>query len=230
MIVYGRNAVFEALRGPRPVAQVWASRRVARLDWLRGVAVTACEEHELQRRTSSDDHQGICAEVGEFRYADPDKLLEPADALVVCCDQIQDPQNLGSICRIAECAGASGVVICERRACQITAAVCKASAGAVEHIAVARVKNLGDYLLGAKSAQCWIYGASERAPHSYTEPDYTDRVVVVLGSEGRGLRRRVRELCDELIAVPMAGRVGSLNVSTVAAVILYEILQSRVST
>jgi 23S rRNA (guanosine2251-2'-O)-methyltransferase len=172
--------------------------------------------------------------VGPYPYAGIDGLLSDESPLLVALDQVQDPQNLGSICRTAECAGASGVVIPERRAAEVTPAVCKASAGAVEHLAVARVRNMADFLSQARAAGCWCYGASAehggaaRAPVSYDSPDYSGTgVVLVLGSEGGGLRPRVAKACDELIALPLLGRVESLGVSAAAAAILYEILQSR---
>jgi 23S rRNA (guanosine2251-2'-O)-methyltransferase len=165
--------------------------------------------------------------VGPYQYADPAALLEPDDALVICLDEVQDPRNLGAICRVAECAGASGVVIGERRAAHVTPVVCKASAGAVEHLGVARVRNIADYLDEAKQTGAWIYGASATDAVPYDEPDYRGRVVVVLGSEGRGLRPRVRAACDQLIALPMRGRVESLNVGSAASAIVYGILQFR---
>ena len=147
--------------------------------------------------------------------------------LIVALDQVQDPQNLGSICRTAECAGATGVVIPERRAAEVTPAVCKASAGAVEHLRVARVRNLADFLGEAQKAGCWSYGASAGAATPYHRPDYRGGVVLVLGSEGRGLRPRVAAACDELIALPLLGRIESAGVSAAAAAILYEILHNR---
>jgi len=146
---------------------------------------------------------------------------------VVALDQIQDPQNLGAVCRAAEVAGAAGVVIPERRAASVSAAACKASAGAVEHLPVARVRNLADWLAEAKQATAWIYGADAGADRGYTEVDWTGRAVLVLGSEGRGLRRRVAKSCDELVSIPVAGRVGSLNASVAAAVILFEARRQR---
>jgi tRNA G18 (ribose-2'-O)-methylase SpoU len=151
----------------------------------------------------------------------------PDERLIVALDQVQDPQNLGSICRTAECAGVTGVVIVERRAADVTPAVCKASAGAVEHLRVARVGNLADFLGAAHRAGCWSYGAHADAATPYDRPDYRGGVVVVLGSEGRGLRPRVAGACDELIALPLRGRVGSLGVSAAAAAVVYEILQNR---
>jgi 23S rRNA (guanosine2251-2'-O)-methyltransferase len=149
------------------------------------------------------------------------------DPLIVALDQVQDPQNLGSICRTAECVGATGVVIPERRAAEVTAAVCKASAGAVEHLRIARVRNLADFLGLAHKAGCWSYGASAGAATSYDSPDYRGGVVLVLGSEGRGLRPRVAGACDELIALPLLGRIESAGVSAAAAALLYEILHNR---
>jgi 23S rRNA (guanosine2251-2'-O)-methyltransferase len=171
--------------------------------------------------------QGVCAEVGPYPYARPDEILTGADALVLALDQVQDPQNLGALCRTAECAGVSGVAIPERRAAEITPAACRASAGAVEHLRVARVRNLADFLVSAKDAGCWCYGASADAAEAYDAPDYRSGVVLVLGGEGKGLRPRVAAVCDQLVALPLRGRIASLNVSAAGAVLLYEILQRR---
>jgi 23S rRNA (guanosine2251-2'-O)-methyltransferase len=236
VIVYGRNPVREALRGRRAgtVSEVWATAGAAREPWLEGVPVRIVSAEEIERRCGSSAHQGLCAGVGEYAYSDVDRLLAGESPLLVALDQIQDPQNLGSICRTAECAGASGVVIPERRAAEVTAAVCKASAGAVEHLPVARVRNIADFLAQARGAGCWCYGASAQAREGepatvpYDSPDYAGSgVVLVLGSEGRGLRPRVAKACDELIALPLRGRIESLGVSAAAAALLYEILQRR---
>jgi 23S rRNA (guanosine2251-2'-O)-methyltransferase len=231
--VYGRNAVEEALRaGRRRVHRIWATQGAAREDWLAGarVPVEVTTADDIARRAGTEAHQGVCAEVDPYRYADAADLLARPDALIVALDEVQDPQNLGAICRTAECAGAAGVVICERRAAQVTAAVAKASAGAVEHLPVARVRNLTDFLLEARDAGAWSYGAAAtEAAVPYTEPDYGGSVVLVMGSEGRGLRPRVVGACDQLIALPMHGRIASLNVSAAASALLYGILQRRVS-
>jgi 23S rRNA (guanosine2251-2'-O)-methyltransferase len=229
VIVYGRNPVREAVRGPRRVLRVWATPGAAREGWLSGVPVSVVRDgEELTRRCGSDAHQGICAEVSPFVYADAGELLAAPAPLLVALDEVQDPQNLGAICRTAECVGADGVVICERRAAHVTAAVAKASAGAVEHLAIARVRNLADFLIEARGAGAWSYGAAAtEAAVPYTEPDWTGGVVLVLGSEGRGLRPRVAGACDGLVALPMRGRIGSLNVSAAAAALLYGILQQR---
>ncbi len=237
MILYGRNAVREALRGRRShsVGDVWATHSTARESWLSGVGVRVhtSSAADIERRCESSAHQGVCAEVGGYPYVSAEELLAGAEPLVVALDEVQDPQNLGSICRTAECAGASGVAIPQRRSAEVTPAACKASAGALEHLRVARVRNLADFLLQAHEAGCWSYGASAQAvgkhtPIPYDAPDYRGAgVVLVLGSEGHGLRPRVAAACDQLIALPLRGRVGSLNVSAAAAAMLYEILQDR---
>jgi 23S rRNA (guanosine2251-2'-O)-methyltransferase len=227
VILYGRNPVREALRGRRRVHRVYATERAASEVWLGDVDVVVAEQHEIEERCGSAEHQGVCAEVQAYPYADADELLEAPDALVVCLDEVQDPRNLGAVCRVAEVAGCAGVVLPERRAAEITPAVCKASAGAVEHLPVARVRNLADWLGDAKRREAWVYGAAADARVPYDRPDYGGRVVLVLGSEGRGLRPRVADACDEQIALPSAGKIGSLNVSTAAAALVYGILQSR---
>jgi 23S rRNA (guanosine2251-2'-O)-methyltransferase len=236
VILYGRNPVREALRGGRAksVRDVWATAGAAREPWLQGVAVRTATAEEIERRCGSSSHQGLCADAGGYHYTSADRLLAREMPLLIALDQIQDPQNLGSICRTAECAGVAGVVIPERRAAEVTPAVCKASAGAVEHLPIARVRNLADFLADARGAGCWCYGASAeqdgsgRAPVPYDEPQYGGAgVVLVLGAEGSGLRPRVASACDELISLPLLGRIESLNVSAAAAAILYEILQAR---
>jgi 23S rRNA (guanosine2251-2'-O)-methyltransferase len=235
VIVYGRNPVREALRGRRAAAvgPVWATPATAREPWLGGIAPRIASAEEIEALCGSTAHQGICAEAGPYPYAIATELLAGPNPLLVALDQVQDPQNLGSICRTAECAGSQGLVIPERRAAEVTPAVCKASAGAVEHLPVAQVRNIADFLAEARKAGCWCYGASadpspRRSPVPYDTPDYAGSgVVLVLGSEGRGLRPRVADSCDELIALPLRGQVGSLGVAAAASALLYEILQSR---
>jgi 23S rRNA (guanosine2251-2'-O)-methyltransferase len=227
MIVYGRNPVREALRGKRRVHRVYSTAQAAREVFLGEVECERAEAWEIEERCGSPDHQGICADVQAYPYADADALLDAEDALVICLDEVQDPHNLGAVCRVAEAAGCAGVVLPERRTAEVTPAVCRASAGAVEHLAVARVRNLADWLGEAKEREAWIYGAAADARVPYDRPDYRGRVVLVFGSEGRGLRPRVADACDELVFLPSPGRIGSLNVSTAAAALVYGILQLR---
>jgi 23S rRNA (guanosine2251-2'-O)-methyltransferase len=229
-LVYGRNSVREALRGRRRVFAVRGLEKelgALRAEIPPGVQVSPVGRAELDELAGSPDHQGLVAEVEPYPYADPDALLAAEDAFVLALDRLQDPQNLGAVCRSAEGAGASGVVLPERGAATITPAVSRASAGAVEHLPVARVRNLADYLVGAKRAGAWVYGAEAGAETPYTAPDYEGRVVLVLGSEGRGLRPRVRAACDVLVSVPLLGRIESLNASAAATLLLYEAARRR---
>lgn len=229
MIVYGRHAVHEALRGRRTVSQIWATTGARRESWLEdpGVAVTMQSSDEITGRAGSPAHQGVCAEVSEFRYVDAQRLLEREAALIVALDQVQDPQNLGAICRCAECAGAAGLVLPERRAAEVTPAVCKASAGAVEHLPLARVRNLADFLRDARGKGFWCYGAAADASADYRAVDLSGPVILVMGSEGAGLRPRVASSCDALISLPLHGKIGSLSVATAAAVLLYAAAAAR---
>lgn len=229
MIVYGRNAVHEALRGPRSVSHIWATTHAAREPWIEssGIRLTLEPAEEIARRAGSDGHQGVCAQVSEFSYAEGSMLLAQERALIVALDQVQDPQNLGAICRSAECAGAAGVVLPERRAAEVTPAVCKASAGAVEHLPLAQVRNLTDFLTDAKARGFWCYGADGAAKLDYRQADLSGPVVLVMGSEGRGLRPRVASACDALISLPLRGQIGSLSVGAATAVLLYAAAAAR---
>lgn len=206
-VIYGRRPVEEARRGRRRVLRVITREEVG--------------DEELERRSGSSDHQGVIAEVEPYPYADPDALLAGDSAVVLALDRVQDPRNLGAICRSAEVAGVSGVVVPERHSAAVTAAACKASAGAVEHLAVARVRNLADWLGEAKRAGAWVYGADAEAETPYTGIDYEGRVVLVLGGEGKGLRPRVAASCDAVVSIPRRGKVESLNVSAAAAVLAF---------
>lgn len=210
--IYGRNPVAEAERGRRRVHRVWRAPETS--------------GEELQRLCGSPDHQGVVAEVDPYPYGDARGILREG-ALLVALDQVQDPRNLGAVCRSAEFAGAAGVVIPERRAAEITPATCKASAGAVEHLEVAHVRNLADWLAEAKEAGFWIWGADAEADQAPWATDLTGSTVLVLGGEGKGLRPRVASACDGLIALPQRGAVESLNVSAAATALLFEALRQR---
>jgi 23S rRNA (guanosine2251-2'-O)-methyltransferase len=212
-LIYGHRPVAEAESGFRRIHRVWRAPE------------TPAEE--LERLCGSPDHQGVVAAADPYPYAKPNDLLSSDQALVVALDQIKDPHNLGAVCRAAEVAGVSGVVIPRRRAASITPAVCKASAGAVEHLPVARVGNLADWLERAKASGAWIYGAAAYADKRYTDLDWRGRAVLVMGSEDRGLRPRVADTCDQLISIPVSGQVASLNASVAAAVILFEAARQR---
>jgi 23S rRNA (guanosine2251-2'-O)-methyltransferase len=213
--IYGRNPVAEAERGGRRVHRVWKA--------------PATPAGELERLCGSPDHQGVVAEVDPYPYGDPVGLVRQEGALLVALDQVQDPRNLGAVCRSAEFAGAAGVVIPERRSAAITPVVCKASAGAVEHLEVAHVRNLADWLAEAKQAGFWIWGADAEAKQTPWQTDLTGPTILVLGGEGKGLRPRVAAACDGLVALPQLGQVESLNVSAAATALLFESVRQRSS-
>lgn len=210
--IYGRRPVAEAERGRRRVHRTWKAPEIS--------------ADELERLCGSPDHQGIVAEVDSYPYGDARGMLREG-ALLVALDQVQDPRNLGAVCRSAEFAGAAGVVIPERRAAAITPATCKASAGAVEHLEVAHVRNLSDWLTDAKEAGFWIWGADATAEQTPWSTDLTGSTVIVLGGEGKGIRPRVADSCDGLISLPQLGKVDSLNVSAAATALLFEALRQR---
>ena len=229
MIVYGRNAVRELLAARRrPVHELWAVAGAAREPWLTEAEapVHIVDAHEIARRCGSDAHQGVCAHTTEYPYVDAPALLAAGTGTLVVLDELQDPQNVGAICRTAEALGAAGVVIPERRSASVTPAVCKASAGAVEHLPIAIVRNIADFLADAKRAGFWCYGADMDARVALHDVDWPDACAVVLGAEGRGVRPRVASACDELVRIPMRGAVASLNVSATAAIILHAALGS----
>lgn len=211
--IYGRNPVAEAERGRRRVHRVWRAPE------------TSAEE--LERLCGSPDHQGIVAEVEPYPYGDSGAMLRRQGTFLVALDQVQDPRNLGAVCRSAEFAGAAGVVIPERRSAAVTPVVCKTSAGAVEHLEVAHVRNLADWLAEAKDAGFWIWGADAEADAAPWRVDLTGSTILVLGGEGKGLRPRVAAACDGLVALPQRGEVESLNVSAAATALLFEALRQR---
>ena len=213
-VIYGKQPVVEAERGRRrQVLRVWRAPETS--------------AGELEQLCGSPDHQGVVAEVEPYPYVGATELLRAENALLIALDQVQDPRNLGAVARSAEAAGAAGLVIPERRSAAVTAVACKASAGAVEHLPIARVPNLADWLGFAKEAGAWVYGAQSGAETPYASADLTGKVVLVLGSEGGGLRRRVAETCDLLVSIPLRGHVDSLNVSAAAAVLLFETARQR---
>jgi 23S rRNA (guanosine2251-2'-O)-methyltransferase len=228
-LVYGRRAVREALRGRREVLEVWATERAVKgEDWLGEARPKLKLEKELSERAETRDHQGVLALVEPFRYADDYELAAAAKPLLVVLDRVTDPRNLGAVCRSAEGAGATGVIVPAHGSAVVTPAVARSSAGAVEHLPVAVVTNLARYLEEVKGADLWVYGAAGEAPaRPMWDVDLSGGVALVLGAEGKGLRPLVRRTCDALVAIPLAGQVESLNVSVAAAVLLYEARRQR---
>jgi 23S rRNA (guanosine2251-2'-O)-methyltransferase len=229
-LVYGRRAVREALRGRRQVLEVWATGRALKAeDWLADAHPKEKADRELSERADTRDHQGVLALVEPYPYADAYELAAGERPLLAVLDRVTDPHNLGAVCRSAEGAGATGVVVPAHGSAVVTPAVARASAGAVEHLPIAVVTNLARYLEEVKGADLWVYGAAgdEVAARPMWETDLTGGVALVLGAEGRGLRPLVRRTCDALVSIPLAGRVESLNVSVAAALLLYEARRQR---
>ncbi|MBD0338910.1 MAG: 23S rRNA (guanosine(2251)-2'-O)-methyltransferase RlmB [Thermoleophilia bacterium] len=234
-LVYGRRPVRELLRGPRDALELWATERaLAAETWLRAespVRVQVKLDRDLAEAAGTRDHQGVLAWCEPYRYADAHGLAGGDRPLIVCLDQVSDPHNLGAVCRAVDGAGASGVVLPSHGSARVTAAVCRASAGAVEHVAVAVVTNLARYLADVKGPDLWVYAASaEEGAAPMWDADLAGGAALVLGAEGRGLRPLVRKTCDAAVSIPLAGRVESLNVSVAAAVLLYEAARQRRET
>ena len=230
-LVYGRRPVHEALRGPREVLELWASERAVRSEeWLREVErprVQTRLERDLSEAAGTRDHQGVVAWCEPFRYADAYELAREEAALLVCLDQVSDPHNLGAVARSAEGAGATAVVLPAHGSARVTAAVCRASAGAVEHVPIAVVPNLARFLADVKGNDLWAYAADSEGTVPMWETDLSGGVALVLGAEGKGVRPLVRRTCDAAVSIPLAGKVGSLNVSVAAALLLYEARRQR---
>lgn len=242
-VVEGKNAVLEALKGRRCIKEILLAtglRADARLDKIwelaaeQGVTVRTVGRHELGPLSTRGAHQGVVARLEPFRFADLDVALQStqhmARAIIVIADGITDPQNLGSVIRTCEVAGAKALVMGRHRSAHIGAATVKASAGATEHLAIVQATNLSVAIDALKDAGFWITGAAGDAELELWDADLTGRVGLVLGSEGKGLSRLVRERCDRLVRIPVFGRVESLNVSAAASVVLYEaVRQQRVA-
>jgi 23S rRNA (guanosine2251-2'-O)-methyltransferase len=239
-LVYGPNAVLEALRAGKRQIETISIIESARPDRLKALLDLAREKgvpvHRVPRFDLGDvRHQGVVARIAAARYADADELLDQLESrigsadppLALGLDGIEDPQNMGSILRTAECAGVHGVFITERRAVGLTSVVAKVAAGALEYVPVARVTNLVRLIEQLKERNIWVVGAAGDAKQLYTDWDWKLPAAVFLGSEGHGLHRLVREHCDTLVRIPVAGRLESLNVSVAAGVLLYEARRQR---
>jgi 23S rRNA (guanosine2251-2'-O)-methyltransferase len=228
-LVYGRRPVRELYRGPREVLETWMTERAAaQIPWLdAGPKPHVKVERALTEAAGTRDHQGVVAWCEPYRYADGHELAGADNPLLVCLDQVTDPHNLGAVVRSADGAGATAVVLPAHGAVRVTPAVCRASAGAVEHVPVAVVQNLARYLADVKGPSLWAYAADAEGSLSMWDADLAGGAALVLGAEGRGVRPLVRRTCDAVVSIPLAGKVGSLNVSVAAAVLLFEARRQR---
>lgn len=239
-LIEGRNAVTEALRSGRTINKIFLAdgdtdRSLGRLAAMAkdaGAVVVRIDRRKLNDMSPTGAHQGIIASVAAHDYATLDDIFAVAEErgeapLIVVCDELSDPHNLGAILRTAECAGAHGVVIPKRRSVALTAVVAKASAGAIEYMKVARVSNVAATLHELKSRGVWVFGTAADGTTALYDADLKGPAAVVIGNEGAGMSRLVAETCDFKVSIPMRGRISSLNASAAAAILLYEAVRKR---
>ena len=239
-IIEGRNAVIEALRVGRSIDKIFIAKgetdktlgHIASKAREAGIVVVDADRRKLDNMSVTHSHQGVIALVGVNEYCSVEDILAVAEKkgeapFVIVCDEVSDPRNLGAIIRSAECAGAHGVIIPKRRSAGLTAIVGKASAGAAEHMAIARVPNIPAVLKELKDKGLWVYGAAAGGSNGLWGTDFTGAMALVIGSEGDGIGMLVRENCDFIVNIPMVGKINSLNASAAASVIMYEVLRQR---
>lgn len=239
-LIEGRNAVIEALRAGRTIDKIYIAKgdvdqtlgHIASKARGAGVVVVEADRRKLDAMSQTHAHQGVIALCAVKEYCTVADILAIAKTrseppFVIVCDEISDPHNLGAIIRSAECAGAHGIIIPKRRSAGLTAIVDKTSAGAAEHVAIARVPNLSAAIGELKKSGLWVYGAAAEGASPMWQTDLTGPVCLVIGSEGDGIGRLVRENCDFLVSIPLKGQISSLNASAAAAVLMYEVLRQR---
>ena len=239
-IIEGRNAVIEALRTDTAIDKIYISKgetdktlgHIASKARDKGIVVVEADRRKLDNMSRTHAHQGVIALAAVREYVTVESILERAAAkgenpLLVVCDEISDPHNLGAILRTAECAGAHGVVIPKRRSAGLTAIVAKTSAGAVSYMPVARVPNIPALLKDLKKQGVWVYGTAAEGTTTLYEADLKGPAAIIIGSEGDGMTRLARENCDFLVSIPMKGQISSLNASAAAAILLYEAVRQR---
>ncbi|MEG1541542.1 MAG: 23S rRNA (guanosine(2251)-2'-O)-methyltransferase RlmB, partial [Oscillospiraceae bacterium] len=239
-IIEGRNAVIEALRAGRVIDKVFIAKgetdktlgHIASTARDAGCVVVDADRRKLDSMSRTHSHQGVIALAAMREYCEVSDILAIAETrgeapFVVVCDEISDPQNLGAIIRTAEAAGVHGIIIPKRRSAGVTSIVDKTSAGAAEHMAVARVPNLSAAIKELQEAGVWVYGTAAEGTNPLWKTDLTGPICIVIGSEGEGMGRLVSETCDFLVSIPMKGKVSSLNASAASAVLIYEALRQR---
>ncbi len=240
-IIEGRNAVIEALRAGRTIDKIFINKgdvdktlgHIAAKARDKGIVVVECDRRKLDFMSATHAHQGVIAVCAVREYCTVDDIFAAADEkgeppFIIVCDEISDPHNLGAVIRSAECAGAHGVIIPKRRSAGATAIVDKASAGAAEHMAIARVPNIPACLKELKDRGVWIYGTAADGSSDLWHTDFSGSLALVVGSEGDGMGRLVRESCDFIVSLPMRGQVDSLNASAAASITMYEVLRQRI--
>ncbi|MEG1179112.1 MAG: 23S rRNA (guanosine(2251)-2'-O)-methyltransferase RlmB [Oscillospiraceae bacterium] len=238
-LIIGRNAILEALRAGRELDTLFVARgertgsigKVIALCKDADISIKEVDPKKLDFMCAQGNHQGVAASVAAHSYATVDEIFELAEErgeqpFIIICDELEDPHNLGAIIRTAECAGAHGIIIPKRRCASLSYAVSKTSAGAIEYMPVARVSNLSSTIDDLKQRGVWIYGADMLGP-TYCETDLKGAVGLVIGSEGNGLGRLIKEKCDFIISLPLKGQINSLNASVAAGILMFEVARQR---
>ena len=239
-IIEGRNSVIELLKSGKDINKLYIQKgerrgsitEIIKLAKQNKVIIQEVEKIKLDKLSQTQNHQGVIAIVPPYEYCDIEDILQEAknkkqDPFIVILDNIEDPHNLGSIIRTAECSGVHGIIIPKRRSALVNSTVNKTSAGAVQYMKIARVNNLNDTINYLKEKNIWIYGTDMEGSSYYDEQDYSGGVAIVIGSEGFGMNKLVKENCDFLIKIPMEGHINSLNASVSAAIVMYEIMKQR---
>ncbi|MED3647886.1 23S rRNA (guanosine(2251)-2'-O)-methyltransferase RlmB [Halalkalibacterium halodurans] len=238
--ITGKNPIIEALRSGRPMNKIWIGegsqkgqmQKVLELAKEQGVLVQHVPKRKLDQLIGHENHQGVVASVAAYEYAEMDDLFQRAaekgeEPFFIVLDEVEDPHNLGSILRTADAAGAHGVIIPKRRAVGLTQTVAKASTGAIEYVPVVRVTNLARTMEDLKKRGLWFIGTDAKGSEDYRGAAYDMPIALVIGSEGKGLSRLVREKCDFLVRIPMVGQVTSLNASVATSLLMYEAYRKR---
>lgn len=238
--IEGRNSVIELLKAGKDINKLYIQKgerkgsilEIIKLAKQNKIIMSEIEKTKLDQMSETKNHQGVIAIVPPYEYADVDDILDAAkkkneDPFIIILDEIEDPHNLGSIIRTAECAGAHGIIIPKRRSALVNSTVVKTSAGATSYMKVARVNNLNETIEYLKEHNVWVYGTDMLGSSYYDEQDYKGGVAIVVGSEGEGMVRLIKEKCDFLIKIPMKGKINSLNASVSAAIVMYEVMKQR---
>lgn len=238
--IEGRNSVIELLKAGKDINKLYIQKgekkgsilEIIKLAKQNKIIMSEIEKTKLDQMSETKNHQGVIAIVPPYEYADVDDILDAAkkkneDPFIIIIDEIEDPHNLGSIIRTAECAGAHGIIIPKRRSALVNSTVVKTSAGATSYMKVARVNNLNETIEYLKEHNVWVYGTDMLGSSYYDEQDYKGGVAIVVGSEGEGMGRLIKEKCDFLIKIPMKGKINSLNASVSAAIVMYEVMKQR---
>jgi 23S rRNA (guanosine2251-2'-O)-methyltransferase len=237
--IIGKNPVLESLRSGREINKIWigeqsksSAKQIIELAKSQGVLVQSVPKKKLDQLADTSNHQGVIASIAAYRYAELEELFRRAGEkgekpFFILLDEIEDPHNLGSILRTADASGVHGVIIPKRRSVGLTAVVAKASAGAIEHVPVSRITNLARTIDELKKRGLWFVGTDANGNEDYRNTDFDIGVGLVIGNEGKGISRLVKEKCDFLVKLPMAGKVSSLNASVAAALLMYEVYRKR---